>query len=85
MPDMMLELVLLEIYKLTQFSVQIHKISCFAYSHVLTDGSMLHHSTKYCLHVVFQFYLVTYQITKSDSHFLLATLMFQIWILQGAF
>ena len=35
--------VLLEIYKLNKFSGPIPKISCFIYSHVLTDGSMLHH------------------------------------------
>ena len=42
-PIMILELVLLEIYKAKQFSWPILKILCFTYSHVLTDGSMLHH------------------------------------------
>ena len=39
----MLELVLLEIYKLNRFSGPIPQITRVAYSHVLTDGSMLHH------------------------------------------
>ena len=41
--DTVLELVLLEIYKLNKFSGPTPKISCFTYSHVWTDGSMLHH------------------------------------------
>ena len=40
--NLMLELVLLETYKLNKFSGPIPKMSYFAYSHVLTDGSMLH-------------------------------------------
>ena len=37
----LLGLLLLEIYKLKKFSELIPQISCFAYSHVLTDVSML--------------------------------------------
>ena len=49
---MILDLVLLEIYKLNKFSGPIPNILCFTYSHVLTDGSMLHYLTKYCLQMV---------------------------------
>ena len=73
-PIMMLELLLLDIYKLNIFSALIPQVSCFAISWQM-EACFITNPNIVCKRW-FLFYLVTYQITKSDSRSLSATLMF---------
>ena len=74
---MMLELVLLKIYKLNKFTGPIPQISFSADSHVLTDGNTLYHLTKYCLQILVSVpYFLLIKLQKSDSRLLSAALTF---------